>query len=217
MNSEKMPAETKEAAPSLADIKSIINIGLLWHEQKWALVVNESVAYLARTSGEMAINNKDANGAMEVKEAALLASQTFRGISKVENPEWVEDDLRVADETGKVAESLEKCSLLSQLSERETNSRFAETINAYNSKDTPAYGFSVNALSLRFVEICRELSIGQRKQRIDWIRTAAEAISTSFKSIEEDGKELKKDNEDTAKKIDLEIEKLTLLASGKRS
>ena len=120
------------------------------------------------------------------------------------------DDLYVAKEAEKTSEKLSECLYsLWQIASAEVNDMFAETINAYNSKEE--FGFSVNALSLRLVRMCGDLSEGQPVQRIEWMIKASESISVSFNSIDETGKALSEDNHQTADKIDKEVARMKLL------
>jgi hypothetical protein len=185
----------------LRDSLSLAKIGILASSKQWALTVNEGLAYLVRTSGDMAIERNDPVKISEVKEASYLAAKTFKEIADVEAPELKSDDMRVSAEAGSVAEKLAKRISSSDASlQTETAKRFSDAINTFNSKRD--YGFSVNALALRFVELCGEMSEGKPVQKVSWVCAVADFISLSFQAIDEPGKELRKDNIVTAKKID---------------
>ncbi len=87
-------------------------------------------------------------------------------------------------------------------------------INLYNSRKD--YGLSVNALAMRLVELCRELSAGWSWSKIEGINAAAEAISVSFKRITEPNEVLRNDNLFSAQRIDKEVAMMNTLISRKR-
>ncbi len=100
--------ETEKATQSYADENSIRIIQASVESKKWAFAVNESMTYLARNLGKMAVSQNDSHKAMEVKETASLASQTFSRISEIDPSELWSDDLRIAEEMKQVVKKLSK-------------------------------------------------------------------------------------------------------------